>query len=93
MPLESYQPTQIEEIPYHFLVMIVGSIILLLLLFTWLFTTKIAPMIARIRGSNLVEEPEPELPEHKEDLEVVPPSSDRNQRVAEIQIETEEGMK
>lgn len=66
MPLETYKPSQIEEIPYHWLFMIVGSIVLVLLLATWLFTRKIAPMIARLRSSNLVEEPEPELP--KDDL-------------------------
>lgn len=68
MPLESYTPTKIEEIPYHFLVMIVGSIVLVLLLCTWLFTRKIAPMIARLRSSNLVEEPDLEPPANKDDL-------------------------
>lgn len=92
MPLETYKPSQIEEIPYHWLFMIVGSIVMVLLLATWLFTRKIAPMIARLKSSNLVEEPEPELPGNKDDLEAVPPSSDRNQRVSEIQVETDEKM-
>jgi hypothetical protein len=90
MPLESYRPTQIETIPYHFLALIVLSVIGILLLVTYLFTRKIAPMIARLRSSNLVEEPEEPAP--RDDLEVVPPSSDRNQRGADLQVETEDKM-
>ena len=56
MPLSTYKPNQIEAIPYHFLLLIVGSIVLVLLLCTYLFTRKIAPMIARLRSSNMVEE-------------------------------------
>jgi hypothetical protein len=57
----------------------------ILILFTYLFTRKIVPLLARLKNSNLVEE-EPG-PEHKDDLEV-PASSDRNQRAPDIAIET-----
>lgn len=87
MPLESFKQTTIESIPYHFLLLIILSIAGLLLLMTYLFTRKIAPMLARLKNSNLVEEkeqqPEPEMAE-------VPPSSDRNQRAVEAVIETED---
>lgn len=44
-------------------------------------------MIARLRNSNLVEERDD--PGARDDLEVVPPSSDRNQRASDLAVETE----
>ena len=57
---------------------------IVVLLCTYLFTRQIAPLIARLRSRQLVEE-------QQEDIELeVPPSSDRNQiRPAP---ETEEAM-
>lgn len=77
MPLESYRQSQIESIPYHFIVVIVMSAAVLLLLFTYLCTRKIIPMLARLKNSNLVEDQD--LQADKDAIEV-PPSSDRNQR-------------
>ena len=91
MPLTSYKPSQIEAIPYHLLLLIFAGCAALLLLLTWLLTRKIFPWIARLRGSALVEEPE-EPPLERDDLEVVPPSSDRNQRAADLQVDTDEKM-
>jgi hypothetical protein len=90
MPLEAYKPSQIESIPYGFLAIIVASIILILLLVTYLFTRKIAPWIARLKNNNLVEDQDQQG--NKDDLEIVPPSSDRNQRAQDI-VETEDKMK
>ena len=83
----SYKPSQIEEIPYLYLILIFVGVVLVLVIGTYLFVYKIAPMIARLRSSNMVEEPE-EAP-NRDDLEVVPPSSDRNQRAADLQVETD----
>ena len=76
---------------YGYLALIVGSILLILVVFTYLFTRKIVPWIARLRNSRMIEEQE--HPENKDDLEIVPPSSDRNQRAADLAVETEEKMK
>jgi hypothetical protein len=56
MPLESYKQSQIESIPYHLIIVIVLSAIVLLLLATYLFTSKIIPLLARLKNSNLVED-------------------------------------
>jgi hypothetical protein len=56
IPLASYQQNQIESIPYHFLILLVISIGAILVLFTYLFTRKIVPLLARLKNSNLVEE-------------------------------------
>lgn len=89
IPLASYQQNQIESIPYHYLIVLFLSIGAILVLFTYLFTRKIVPLLARLRTSNLVEE-EP-AQEHRDDLEV-PASSDRNQRAPDVAVETEERM-
>ena len=48
-------------------------------------------MIAKISKNQMVEEyPDPEP---QNDMEEVPPSSDRNQRAPDMQMGTEEGMK
>lgn len=56
MPLETYKPTQIESIPYGFLALIVASVLLILVVITYILTRKVFPWVAKIRGSNLVEE-------------------------------------
>lgn len=58
--------------------MIVLSGAVLLLLFTYLCTRKIIPMLARLKNSNLVEDQD--LQAGDKDAIEVPPSSDRNQR-------------
>lgn len=58
MPLGSFKQSTFESIPYHFLLLLILSIAALLLLFTYLFTRKIVPMLARLKNSNLVEEKE-----------------------------------
>ena len=89
IPLATYQQNQLESIPYHFLILLVLSIAAVLLLFTYLFTRKIVPLLARLRSSNLLEK-EP-AQEQRDDLEV-PASSDRNQRAPDVAVETEERM-
>lgn len=90
IPLESFKQNEIESIPYSYLALIVVSIVGILILFTYIFTRKIVPLIARLKNSNLVEE-EPANNEHRDDFEV-PASSDRNQRMPETAIETEDRM-
>ena len=89
VPIATYQPTQIETIPYLYLILLLVSLALVFLLCTYLFTKKIVPIIARLRNSNLVEEEPPIDP--RDDLEV-PASSDRNQRAPDVAVETEEKM-
>ena len=91
MPLENYQPNKLEETPYSMIILVFVGIIVVLVLITFLFTRKIAPMIAKISRNQMVEEyPDPEP---QNDMEEVPPSSDRNQRAPDMQMGTEEGMK
>lgn len=87
MPLESFKQSNIERLPYHFILLIVLSIAGLLLLMTYLFSRKILPLLARLKNSNLVEEKEQQA---EPEMAEVPPSSDRNQRAVEAVIETED---
>lgn len=54
IPKELYEQNQIESIPYHYLILLILSIGAVLVLFTYLFTRKIVPLVARLRNSNLV---------------------------------------
>ena len=89
LPLNAYQQSQIETIPYHWLFILIFVITLAFLLIVFIFTRKVVPLLARLKaGGTMVEEPE----EPQDDL-AVPPSSDRNQIAPQVAIETEEGMK
>ena len=87
MPIEDYRPKGLENYSYTFLALSVFCLLLIMICATYLFTRKIAPMIARIRNNNnMVEEDKEEGSAPKDDLEIVPPSSDRNQRVADLAV-------